>query len=108
MKPFLLIFLVTVSSDTVLVVLANILFSTFLCFLKPLLTLESFLVTKFSETGDVRVTVQASCGSSMLQDSKVVHVFGETLLLLILFVCLFHVYLFLILLKPALTQLNLL
>lgn len=83
MKSFLLIVLMTVSSDTGLMVLAEILFSTFLCFLKPLLTLESFLVTKFAETGDIRVTVQASCGSSMLQDSKVVHVFGETLLSLI-------------------------
>ncbi|NXP81546.1 SORC2 protein, partial [Ramphastos sulfuratus] len=45
--------------------------------LQPLLTLDSFLVTKFAETGDVRVTVQASCGSSMLQDSKVVHVFDH-------------------------------
>uniref|UniRef100_A0A8C9NRT9 VPS10 domain-containing receptor SorCS2 n=1 Tax=Serinus canaria TaxID=9135 RepID=A0A8C9NRT9_SERCA len=45
--------------------------------LQPLLTLESFLVTKFAETGDVRVTVQVSCGSSMLQDSKVVHVFDH-------------------------------
>ncbi|NWS40452.1 SORC2 protein, partial [Probosciger aterrimus] len=45
--------------------------------LQPLLTLESFLVTKFAETGDIRVTVQASCGSSMLQDSKVVHVFDN-------------------------------
>ncbi|NXP56900.1 SORC2 protein, partial [Heliornis fulica] len=43
--------------------------------LQPFLTLDNFLVTKFAETGDVRVTVQASCGSSMLQDSKVVHVF---------------------------------
>lgn len=62
-------------------VVAEILSSTYLCFLKPLLTLDNFLVTKFAETGDVRVTVQASCGSSMLQDSKVVHVFGEILLL---------------------------
>ncbi|XP_056208638.1 VPS10 domain-containing receptor SorCS2 isoform X2 [Falco biarmicus] len=45
--------------------------------LQPLLTLESFLVMKFAETGDIRVTVQASCGSSMLQDSKVVHVFDH-------------------------------
>lgn len=44
-------------------------------------------MTKFAETGDIRVTVQASCGSSMLQDSKVVRVFGETLLLLIFFAC---------------------
>ncbi|XP_031409154.1 VPS10 domain-containing receptor SorCS2 [Meleagris gallopavo] len=45
--------------------------------LQPLLTLDSFLVTKFAVTGDVRVTVQASCGNSMLQDSKVVHVFDH-------------------------------
>ncbi|PKU43049.1 vps10 domain-containing receptor 2 [Limosa lapponica baueri] len=45
--------------------------------LQPLLTLESFLVTRFAETGDIRVTVQASCGSSMLQDSKVVQVFDH-------------------------------
>lgn len=46
-------------------------------------------MTKFAETGDVRVTVQVSCGSSMLQDSKVVHVFGETL---VFFIFLFHMY----------------
>ncbi|XP_068535929.1 VPS10 domain-containing receptor SorCS2 isoform X1 [Anas acuta] len=45
--------------------------------LQPLLTLDNFLVTKFAVTGDVRVTVQASCGNSMLQDSKVVHVFDH-------------------------------
>uniref|UniRef100_A0A8C3KUJ7 VPS10 domain-containing receptor SorCS2 n=1 Tax=Chrysolophus pictus TaxID=9089 RepID=A0A8C3KUJ7_CHRPC len=45
--------------------------------LQPLLTLDSFLVTRFAVTGDVRVTVQASCGNSMLQDSKVVHVFDH-------------------------------
>ncbi|KAK2521468.1 Sorcs2 [Columba guinea] len=50
--------------------------------LQPLLTLDNFLVTKFAETGDIRVTVQASCGSSMLQDSKVVHVFGTNLMML--------------------------
>lgn len=43
-------------------------------------------MTKFAETGDVRVTVQVSCGSSMLQDSKVVHVFGETLVFFLFFV----------------------
>uniref|UniRef100_A0A7M4FSU4 VPS10 domain-containing receptor SorCS2 n=1 Tax=Crocodylus porosus TaxID=8502 RepID=A0A7M4FSU4_CROPO len=45
--------------------------------LQPFLTLESFLMTKFAETGEVRVTVQASCGNSMLQDSKVVQVFDH-------------------------------
>lgn len=46
-------------------------------------------MTKFAETGDVRVTVQVSCGSSMLQDSKVVHVFGKKL---VFFLLLFHTY----------------
>ncbi|XP_050804091.1 VPS10 domain-containing receptor SorCS2 [Gopherus flavomarginatus] len=45
--------------------------------LQPLLTLDSFLVTRFAETGEVRVTVQASCGNSMLQDSKIVQVFDH-------------------------------
>ncbi|XP_077166980.1 VPS10 domain-containing receptor SorCS2 isoform X1 [Paroedura picta] len=42
--------------------------------LQPRLSLESFLVTSFSEIGEVRVTVQASRGNSMLQDSKVIQV----------------------------------
>ncbi|XP_066479998.1 VPS10 domain-containing receptor SorCS2 isoform X2 [Tiliqua scincoides] len=42
--------------------------------LQPWLSLENFLVTTFAETGKVRVTVQASCGNSMLQDSKVIQV----------------------------------
>nr|XP_028594155.1 VPS10 domain-containing receptor SorCS2 isoform X1 [Podarcis muralis] len=42
--------------------------------LQPLLSLENFLVTSFAEVGEVRVTVQASCGNSMLQDSKIVRV----------------------------------
>ncbi|XP_074848542.1 VPS10 domain-containing receptor SorCS2 isoform X2 [Carettochelys insculpta] len=45
--------------------------------LQPRLTLDSFLVTRFAETGEVRVTVQASCGNSMLQDSKIVQVFDH-------------------------------
>ncbi|XP_069488109.1 VPS10 domain-containing receptor SorCS2 isoform X3 [Ambystoma mexicanum] len=45
--------------------------------LQPFLSLDRFLVTKFSEAGEVRVTVQASCGNSMLQDSKIVHVFDQ-------------------------------
>uniref|UniRef100_A0A452H7V3 VPS10 domain-containing receptor SorCS2 n=1 Tax=Gopherus agassizii TaxID=38772 RepID=A0A452H7V3_9SAUR len=45
--------------------------------LQPLLTLDSFLVTRFAETGEVRVAVQASCGNSMLQDSKIVQVFDH-------------------------------
>ncbi|OXB75743.1 UNVERIFIED_CONTAM: hypothetical protein H355_013352, partial [Colinus virginianus] len=58
---------------TILMVVVEILLSTLL--LKPLLTLDSYLVTRFAVTGEVRVTVQASCGNFMLQDSKVVHVF---------------------------------
>ncbi|KAJ6661324.1 hypothetical protein lerEdw1_014952 [Lerista edwardsae] len=42
--------------------------------LQPWLSLENFLVTTFAETGKVRVTVQASCGNSMLQDSKIIQV----------------------------------
>ncbi|XP_078534650.1 VPS10 domain-containing receptor SorCS2 isoform X2 [Lissotriton helveticus] len=45
--------------------------------LQPLLSLDRFLVTRFAEAGEVRVTVQASCGSSMLQDSKIVRVFDQ-------------------------------
>ncbi|XP_072476260.1 VPS10 domain-containing receptor SorCS2 isoform X2 [Notamacropus eugenii] len=45
--------------------------------LQPLLSLDNFLVTQFSETGDVRVTVQASCGNSMLQDSKIIRVLDQ-------------------------------
>lgn len=35
------------------------------------------MTTRFGDTGDVRVTVQAACGTSVLQDSKVVRVLGE-------------------------------
>ncbi|XP_062986220.1 VPS10 domain-containing receptor SorCS2 isoform X1 [Elgaria multicarinata webbii] len=42
--------------------------------LQPLLSLDNILVTRFAEMGKVRVTVQASCGNSMLQDSKIVQV----------------------------------
>ncbi|XP_061443432.1 VPS10 domain-containing receptor SorCS2 isoform X2 [Rhineura floridana] len=42
--------------------------------LQPLLSLENFLVTSFGEVGEARVTVQASCGNSMLQDSKIIQV----------------------------------
>uniref|UniRef100_A0A8D0DXF6 VPS10 domain-containing receptor SorCS2 n=1 Tax=Salvator merianae TaxID=96440 RepID=A0A8D0DXF6_SALMN len=42
--------------------------------LQPQLSLENYLVTSFSEVGEVRVTVQVSCGNSMLQDSKIVQV----------------------------------
>ncbi|KAL7984657.1 hypothetical protein Chor_003227, partial [Crotalus horridus] len=42
--------------------------------IQPVLSLENFLVTSFAEAGKVRVTVQASCGNSMLQDSKIIQV----------------------------------
>ncbi|XP_078069407.1 VPS10 domain-containing receptor SorCS2 isoform X2 [Mustelus asterias] len=45
--------------------------------LEPRLTLENSLITSFSENGQVKVTVQASCGSSMVQDSKVVRIFDQ-------------------------------
>ncbi|XP_053560140.1 VPS10 domain-containing receptor SorCS2 [Bombina bombina] len=45
--------------------------------LQPILTLDSYLLTRFAEAGEHRVTVQVSCWNSMLQDSKVVKVFDE-------------------------------
>ncbi|XP_038648027.1 VPS10 domain-containing receptor SorCS2 isoform X4 [Scyliorhinus canicula] len=45
--------------------------------LEPRLTLGNSLITSFSENGPVKVTVQASCGSSMVQDSKVVRIFDQ-------------------------------
>lgn len=35
------------------------------------------MTTRFADTGDVRVTVQAACGNSVLQASKLVRVLGE-------------------------------
>ncbi|XP_049565186.1 VPS10 domain-containing receptor SorCS2 [Orcinus orca] len=45
--------------------------------LQPLLSLENSVTTRFGDTGDVRVTVQAACGTSVLQDSKVVRVLDQ-------------------------------
>ncbi|XP_055062875.2 VPS10 domain-containing receptor SorCS2 isoform X3 [Misgurnus anguillicaudatus] len=45
--------------------------------LQPKLTLENSLVVRFSEEGAVPVTVQASNGRSMVQDSKTVHVYDR-------------------------------
>ncbi|XP_045145397.1 VPS10 domain-containing receptor SorCS2 [Echinops telfairi] len=45
--------------------------------LQPLLSLESSVTTRFAEAGDVRVTVQAACGSSVLQDSRVIRVLDQ-------------------------------
>ncbi|XP_052002910.1 VPS10 domain-containing receptor SorCS2-like isoform X4 [Xyrauchen texanus] len=45
--------------------------------LQPKLTLENSLITRFSEEGEVPVTVQASNGRSMVQDGKTVHVYDN-------------------------------
>ncbi|KAM8802368.1 VPS10 domain-containing receptor SorCS2 isoform 1-T1 [Rhynchonycteris naso] len=45
--------------------------------LQPLLSLENSVTTRFADKGDVRVTVQAACGSSVLQDSKVIRVLDQ-------------------------------
>lgn len=44
---------------------------------QPKLTLENSLIARFSEEGEVPVTVQASNGRSMVQDSKTVIVYGK-------------------------------
>ncbi|XP_046871070.1 VPS10 domain-containing receptor SorCS2 [Hypomesus transpacificus] len=43
--------------------------------LQPKLTLESSLLTRFPDTGEVSVSVQASSGRSMVQDTKTVRVY---------------------------------
>uniref|UniRef100_A0AAY4A6L3 VPS10 domain-containing receptor SorCS2 n=1 Tax=Denticeps clupeoides TaxID=299321 RepID=A0AAY4A6L3_9TELE len=45
--------------------------------LQPTLTLDSSLIVRFPETGEVSVTVQASNGRSMVQDTRVVRVFDH-------------------------------
>ncbi|CAK6433326.1 unnamed protein product [Pipistrellus nathusii] len=45
--------------------------------LQPLLSLNNSMATRFADTGEVRVTVQAACGSSVLQASKVVRVLDQ-------------------------------
>uniref|UniRef100_A0A9L0SX46 VPS10 domain-containing receptor SorCS2 n=1 Tax=Equus caballus TaxID=9796 RepID=A0A9L0SX46_HORSE len=45
--------------------------------LQPLLSLDNSVATRFADTGDVRVTVQAACGNSVLQDSTVVRVLDQ-------------------------------
>ncbi|XP_066537027.1 VPS10 domain-containing receptor SorCS2 [Hoplias malabaricus] len=45
--------------------------------LQPKLTLENSLLTRFPEEGEVSVTVQASNGRSMVQDSKIVRVYDR-------------------------------
>ncbi|XP_078137962.1 VPS10 domain-containing receptor SorCS2 [Centroberyx gerrardi] len=45
--------------------------------LQPQLTLQNSLLTRFPETGEVSVTVQASNGRSMVQDTKTVRVYDN-------------------------------
>ncbi|XP_006893732.1 PREDICTED: VPS10 domain-containing receptor SorCS2 [Elephantulus edwardii] len=45
--------------------------------LQPLLSLDNSVTTQFADAGDVRVTVQAACGSSVLQDSRVIRVLDQ-------------------------------
>ncbi|XP_037386320.1 VPS10 domain-containing receptor SorCS2, partial [Talpa occidentalis] len=45
--------------------------------LQPLLSLDNSVTTRFADTGDVRVTVQAACGASVLQDSRLVRVLDQ-------------------------------
>uniref|UniRef100_A0A8C5XDM3 VPS10 domain-containing receptor SorCS2 n=1 Tax=Microcebus murinus TaxID=30608 RepID=A0A8C5XDM3_MICMU len=45
--------------------------------LQPLLSLDNSVTTQFPDTGDVRVTVQAACGNSVLQDSRVIRVLDQ-------------------------------
>lgn len=46
---------------------------------QPLMSLNNSVTTQFADPGDVRVTVQAACGTSVLQDSRVIRVLGESL-----------------------------
>ncbi|XP_031197681.1 VPS10 domain-containing receptor SorCS2 isoform X1 [Mastomys coucha] len=45
--------------------------------LQPLLSLDNSVTTKFTDAGDVRVTVQAACGNSVLQDSRLIRVLDQ-------------------------------
>ncbi|XP_030657092.1 VPS10 domain-containing receptor SorCS2 isoform X2 [Nomascus leucogenys] len=45
--------------------------------LQPLLSLDNSVTTRFSDAGDMRVTVQAACGNSVLQDSRVLRVLDQ-------------------------------
>lgn len=49
-------------------------------------------MTTFAETGKVRVTVQAACGNSMLQDSKIIQVLGEVLSFSLYFFVICHLH----------------
>ncbi|XP_053422709.1 VPS10 domain-containing receptor SorCS2 isoform X2 [Nycticebus coucang] len=45
--------------------------------LQPLLSLDNSVTTRFPDMGEVRVTVQAACGNSVLQDSRVIRVLDQ-------------------------------
>ncbi|XP_062963997.1 VPS10 domain-containing receptor SorCS2 isoform X2 [Cynocephalus volans] len=45
--------------------------------LQPHLSLDNSVTTQFEDAGDVRVTVQAACGNSVLQDSRVIRVLDQ-------------------------------
>ncbi|KAM3591251.1 uncharacterized protein V6R79_025534 [Siganus canaliculatus] len=45
--------------------------------LRPMLTLQNSLLTRFPDTGEVSVTVQASNGRSMVQDTRIVRVYDN-------------------------------
>uniref|UniRef100_A0A671XLU9 VPS10 domain-containing receptor SorCS2 n=1 Tax=Sparus aurata TaxID=8175 RepID=A0A671XLU9_SPAAU len=45
--------------------------------MRPTLTLQNSLLTRFPETGEVSVTVQASNGRSMVQDTRTVRVYDN-------------------------------
>ncbi|XP_058526292.1 VPS10 domain-containing receptor SorCS2 isoform X2 [Ochotona princeps] len=45
--------------------------------LQPLLSLDNSVTTQFATPGDVRVTVQAACGGSVLQASRVIRVLDQ-------------------------------
>ncbi|KAK0139771.1 VPS10 domain-containing receptor SorCS2 [Merluccius polli] len=45
--------------------------------LQPMLSLENSILTRFPETGEVSVTVQASNGRSMVQDSRTVSIYDN-------------------------------
>lgn len=45
--------------------------------LQPTLTLQNSLLTRFPEAGEVSVTVQASNGRSMVQDTRTIRVYGN-------------------------------
>uniref|UniRef100_A0A8C6SCG3 Sortilin-related VPS10 domain containing receptor 2 n=1 Tax=Neogobius melanostomus TaxID=47308 RepID=A0A8C6SCG3_9GOBI len=45
--------------------------------MQPTLTIQNSLLTRFPEPGEVSITVQASNGRSMVQDTKIIRVYGH-------------------------------